>query len=275
MRRPKRPLFGMSACLQRFQCRSQRVNLPTLREPGRPPEGHGPRRTVLSAAGSASADSASGSAGSAGQDRSQALFQPAGRAARPALWPPARRPLKVTSRARLCQGPGQLCHRRRPLSGTLTRCHDCANVASRFHLSDELEPSPGISDLLREIDRGPIAIFWGSPVQAEASTQCRYRTVPLPNQGLPSALFQGYEQFWDLMGCARSSRKPGDRDLAGVALADLPMTRPETVRPHPGLYRISDFFLNIVCELGAPLRNRTVDLLLTMEVRASAWAGPT
>jgi hypothetical protein len=31
----------------------------------------------------------------------------------------------------------------------------------RFHLSDELEPSPDVGGLLREIDRGPIAIFWG------------------------------------------------------------------------------------------------------------------
>ena len=31
----------------------------------------------------------------------------------------------------------------------------------RFHLYDELEPSPGIGGLLREIDRDPVAIFWG------------------------------------------------------------------------------------------------------------------
>jgi hypothetical protein len=31
----------------------------------------------------------------------------------------------------------------------------------RFHLCGQLEPSPDIGDLLREIDRDPIAIFWG------------------------------------------------------------------------------------------------------------------
>jgi hypothetical protein len=31
----------------------------------------------------------------------------------------------------------------------------------RFHLSDELEPSPDIGDLLRETGRDPIAICWG------------------------------------------------------------------------------------------------------------------
>ncbi len=31
----------------------------------------------------------------------------------------------------------------------------------RFHLYDQLEPSPDIDDLLQEIDRDPIAIFWG------------------------------------------------------------------------------------------------------------------
>jgi len=33
----------------------------------------------------------------------------------------------------------------------------------RFHLYDQLEPSPDIGDLLEETDREPIAIFWGSP----------------------------------------------------------------------------------------------------------------
>ena len=31
----------------------------------------------------------------------------------------------------------------------------------RFHLYDQLEPSPHIDDLLDKIDRDPIAIFWG------------------------------------------------------------------------------------------------------------------
>jgi hypothetical protein len=31
----------------------------------------------------------------------------------------------------------------------------------RFHRYDQLEPSPDTGNLRREIDRGPIAIFWG------------------------------------------------------------------------------------------------------------------
>ncbi len=74
----------------------------------------------------------------------------------------------------------------------------------------------------------------------------------------------GHEQFRNLTSCARLSPEPGGRDLAEVALADLAMTRPETVRPHLGRYRLFDLFSNLASELGAPLRNRTVDLLLTM-----------
>ena len=36
-----------------------------------------------------------------------------------------------------------------------------ARPQSRFHRYDQLEPSPHIDDLLKEIDRDPIAIFWG------------------------------------------------------------------------------------------------------------------
>jgi len=31
----------------------------------------------------------------------------------------------------------------------------------RFHRYGQLEPSPSIDDLLKEIDRDPTAIFWG------------------------------------------------------------------------------------------------------------------
>jgi hypothetical protein len=55
----------------------------------------------------------------------------------------------------------------------------------------------------------------------------------------------GRGQFRDLTSCVRLSPEPGGCDLAEVALADLTMTHPETVRPHQGLYGISDFFLNI------------------------------
>jgi hypothetical protein len=58
-------------------------------------------------------------------------------------------------------GSGQLRHRRRPLSGTQTRCQDWRDRHLGFHFYDQLEPSPDIGDLLREIDRDPIAIVWG------------------------------------------------------------------------------------------------------------------
>ena len=88
-------------------------------------------------------------------------------------------------------------------------------VTLRFHLSDELEPSPDIGGLLREIDRDPITIFWviarpGRGVHAVPVPDCA-----VTSQGLPGILFpQGYERFWDLMDWARSSpetRRPRPR----------------------------------------------------------------
>ncbi len=69
--------------------------------------------------------------------------------------------------------------------------------------------------------------------------------LPLPAKACPAPCCLGHEQFRDLTSCARFSPEPSDRDLAKVALADLAMSRPETVSPHQGLYRLSDFFLNI------------------------------
>ena len=81
--------------------------------------------------------------------------------------------------------------------------------ALRLDLSDEPGPSPGIGGLLREIDRGPIAVFWGWPVQAGASAQGRRLTVPLPSRGVPGALFPGVT---DSPGISRTApdhpRKP-------------------------------------------------------------------
>ncbi len=124
----------MSACLHRFQWRSQRVRSPSLHEPGRAgPEGHGLRWTALSAAGSAAAGSASGSAGSArGLARALAAN---GRGS----WSPG----SATSGA---ARTWPLYWRDRHL---------------RFRLCDELELSPDVGDLLRGIDRDPITIFWG------------------------------------------------------------------------------------------------------------------
>jgi hypothetical protein len=43
------------------------------------------------------------------------------------------------------------------------------------------------------------------------------------------------------------------QDLAGPALADLRLTRTETIRPHPGLCRLSGFFSDIAFELLSPV----------------------
>ncbi len=48
-----------------------------------------------------------------------------------------------------------------------------------FHRYDQIEPSPQIDDLLREIGRDPTAIFRGQDGQAEAFRQFQYPTVPL------------------------------------------------------------------------------------------------
>jgi hypothetical protein len=101
----------MSACLQRSKRRSQRVNLSNLRERDRPrPEGHGPRWTVLSAAGSSAGRLGEGSASSAcGPERPLDGVVPAGLRAdrrRPGL--PARHPHQGRGcpAARLCRGTG-------------------------------------------------------------------------------------------------------------------------------------------------------------------------
>src|SRR6266851_7819134 len=52
-----------------------------------------------------------------------------------------------------------------------------------FHRYDQIEPSPQIDDLLREIGRDPTAIFRGQDGQAEAFRQFQYPTVPLGVSG--------------------------------------------------------------------------------------------
>jgi hypothetical protein len=69
--------------------------------------------------------------------------------------------------------------------------------------------------------------------------------LPLPAKACPAPCSLGHEQFRDLASCARLFPEPSGRDLAKVTLADLAMSRPETVSPHQGLYKLSDFFLNI------------------------------
>lgn len=50
----------------------------------------------------------------------------------------------------------------------------------------------------------------------------------------------------DLTNYGESSRKPGGRDLAEVALSGAPVTHPDTIRPHLGLKMMSYFFSNII-----------------------------
>ena len=114
-----------------------------------------------------------------------------------------------------------------------------------LRLYDQLEPSPGVGGLLREIDRPDRDLLGIGAVRAEASAQCRYLTVPLPAKACLAPCSLGHEQFRDLTSCARLSPEPGGCDLAEVALADLAMTCPGTIRPHQDLYGLSDFFLNI------------------------------
>ncbi len=63
--------------------------------------------------------------------------------------------------------------------------------------------------------------------------------------------------------------QPGGRDHAGVALADLPVTADSAPCGQPlvptGTQNLVRIFSNKGILPGAPLRNRTVDLLLTME----------
>jgi hypothetical protein len=62
--------------------------------------------------------------------------------------------VKVTGAGRTwVPGSGQLCRRRQPLSGTLTRCQDWRDLHLLFHFYDQFEPSTDFGDLLRDIDR--------------------------------------------------------------------------------------------------------------------------
>jgi hypothetical protein len=91
-----------------------------------------------------------------------------------------------------------------------------------------------------------------------------YLPVPLPTRACPAPCSLGHEQFRDVMNCTGSSPETRGRYLAGVALADLSMTRPGTVRPTRASACSSIFFRISSVNCGAPLRNRTVDLLLTI-----------
>jgi hypothetical protein len=167
----KRGLVGVGAhpgdcCGDGSQC-SARASLPTR------PKGHGPRRTVVGRR-SAPAESA---ARSAARPRPLDGVVPAGRrAARPPL---ARLPgihVKVTRawpHVRAGTGPDYAaCTEHWPDART------GATVTCVSAFDDRLQPLPDIGDLLREADRDPIAVVGREPVQAEASAQRRYLTMP-------------------------------------------------------------------------------------------------
>jgi hypothetical protein len=128
----------MSACLQRFQWRSQRAKLPTLHEPGRPDrKGMGRAGRHCRPPGQRrQARRAARPARPAARARPLADVVPAGRrAGRPASWVacPA-----STSRSRLphrtyLPGLGRLCRRRRPPAGTPA----CSLRQDKFTMRDE------------------------------------------------------------------------------------------------------------------------------------------
>jgi hypothetical protein len=99
--------------------------------------------------------------------------------------------------------------------------------------------------------------------------------VPVPDcavtsQSLPGTLFP---RVVNSSGISRTApdhpREPGGCDHAGVALADLPVTADSAPCGQPlvptGTQSLVRIFSNKGILPGAPLRNRTVDLLLTME----------
>jgi Protein of unknown function (DUF3024) len=49
----------------------------------------------------------------------------------------------------------------------------------RFHLYNQLPPSPRVDDLLHEIDRDPTTNFWDGSGQVEPFGRFQYLTVPL------------------------------------------------------------------------------------------------
>ncbi len=198
----------MSACLQRFQRRSQRANLPALREPGRPGRkgmGRAGRR-CRSPGQRRQARRAARPARPAARARPLAGVVPAGRrAARPASWPawPA-----STSRSRSpdrtsVPGPGRLCRRRRPPAGTPARCQDCpdpASPASAAHASSAF-PRPGPGGMRR-------------------------RPAVPDDRRVPAAQAPGRWQRMDAVPGHPGSATPGHQDLAAVLAGPSPALPP-------------------------------------------------
>ena len=101
----------------------------------------------------------------------------------------------------------------------------------RLHRYDRVRPSPDIGGLLGEIGHDPIAIFRE----------------------------------------ARPSRLGSQRPLAaGPRMPGQSVTCWRPLGPTGGLINAREFFLIILSSCRAPLRNRTVDLLLTMDSQSCA-----
>jgi hypothetical protein len=130
----------------------------------------------------------------------------------------------------------------------------------RFHFYDQLGPSPDIGDLLRRStatrSRSRSRSRWRSSGDSPSRLrrpQYRCLAARLPIGAARHPVSLGYDSSGIPRTARDHSRNPGGCDLAEVALADLPMAPPGTVRPHHGLYRLFDFFSNISCELWSPV----------------------
>jgi hypothetical protein len=116
----------------------------------------------------------------------------------------------------------------------------------RFHFYDQLEPSP---DARSTATRSRSSRDSPSRLRRPHSAGGRLRGLPI--RAAPHPVSLGYDSSGIPRTARDHARNPGGCDLAGVALADLPMAPPGTVRPHQGLGRLLDFFSSLVCELRA------------------------
>ena len=110
----------------------------------------------------------------------------------------------------------------------------------RFHRYGQVRPSPGVGDMLRGIDRDPVAIMWDSPYGLRPSGAVSYLAVavPLPTWVCPALGSLGYE------GGPRSHELPPGygRGPAEMTLARPPFLLPTAVSPHRHSWPIRIFF---------------------------------
>jgi hypothetical protein len=202
--------ISQSACLQRFQRRSQRANLPVCMSLAGP-TGKGMGRAGRCCRLPGQLRQAQRTAWPA---RSQARARPLGgvvpagrRARRPASWP-ARPASGSWSRPPGCTplpGPGQLRRRCRPLAVTPAGCQDCPNPASPASAADASDVFPGMpatgSEVEYDIAPGRSSSTGRPDARALAANGCR-----LPDQPGPAT--------------------PGHQDLAAVLAGPSPALPP-------------------------------------------------